>query len=69
MKKFLKAIPVITFLGSVVAAVITLLFPENRKTLRENWRDHLAQAQTAAREASQAKRQELEAELKRMDER
>ena len=67
MRKFLRSIPVITFVGSLLAAFIALLFPQNRKALSENWRDHLAIAQTAAREAAEAKRKELEAELERIE--
>lgn len=67
MRKLLRSIPLITFLGTLIAAFITLLFPQNRKALRENWRDHLAQAQTAAREAAATKRLELEAELERIE--
>ena len=63
MQKFLKAIPIATFIASLVAAVITLLFPENRKILRENWQDHLAEARSAAHEAAMIKRAELEADL------
>lgn len=47
-------------------ALVSLLSPVSGQTFRRNLRQHYAQAMQAARDAAQAKRSELEAELNRL---
>lgn len=66
MRKIISFLLGISLGAGAGVLVVTLFAPVSGGELRQNLRDHVQNAMNAARQASEEKRRELEAELERL---